>query len=176
MQQPPPLPPSNPYAAPSARIDDFDSGQMELGDRLMRLVAKIVDWMIIMTVVAIIAIVAAIALPAMQKSGGSEEAVAIIVGSIALAAFLAILIVNLVLLHRYGQTIGKRLFKLRIVRVDGSHCSLLRIIFARWLPVTVLSAIPLLGYIFSLVDPLMIFRTDQRCMHDLIADTIVIKA
>lgn len=174
MHQPPPLPPSNPYAAPSARIDDFHSDQLELADRLIRLVAKIIDGLIVMAVVAVIGIIAAIALPAMQKNGGGDAA-AIIFGVVAVAAFLAILIVNMVLLHRYGQTIGKRMFKIRIVRVDGSPCSLLRIIFARWLPVAILGVIPLLGYVFSLLDPLLIFRADQRCLHDLIADTIVVK-
>ncbi len=176
MHQPPPLPPLNPYAAPTARIDDFHNDQLELADRLMRLVAKIIDGLIIGAVAAVVGIGAAITLPAMQKSGGgSQETAMVIFVLIGGGALLAILIVNLVLLHRHGQTIGKRMFNMRIVRADGSHCSLPRIIFARWLPVTVLGMIPLVGYFVSLADPLMIFRSDQRCMHDLLADTIVVK-
>ena len=177
MQQPPPLPPMNPYAAPMARIDDFDGGQLVLADRGMRLVAALVDTIIVIAVMAVIGIIAAIMVPALgsNASGQSDEVAAAILGFFVMAALAALLIVNLVLLHRYGQTIGKRLFNMKIVRVDGSRCSLPRIIFARWLPTAVLSMIPLIGFLFTLIDPLLIFRADHRCMHDLIADTIVVK-
>jgi uncharacterized RDD family membrane protein YckC len=38
-----------------------------------------------------------------------------------------------------------------------------------------LESIPLLGGLFSLVNVCFIFRDDRRCIHDLIADTIVVK-
>jgi uncharacterized RDD family membrane protein YckC len=96
------------------------------------------------------------------------------VGAIALV-YGAIGAVNLMLLHRYGQTIGKRIVRIRIVRPDGSRCSTPRLVFARWLPMTVLFVVPLLNYVIWLVDVLMIFRADVRCLHDHIADTIVVK-
>lgn len=176
MQQPPPLPHINPYAAPVARIDDYHGDQLVLADRAMRLVAKIVDGAIVLGIIAVLGIVAAVALPALQNNGQNNEAAMIAFGVVAIALMISLLVVNLVLLHRHGQTIAKRMFGMRIVRSDGSRCSLLRLIFARWLPTTLLSIIPLLGYVFSLIDPLLIFRLDQRCMHDLIADTIVVKA
>lgn len=40
--------------------------------------------------------------------------------------------------------------------------------------IQVLYQIPVAGSIFSLVDVLFIFREDHKCIHDLIADTIVI--
>jgi uncharacterized RDD family membrane protein YckC len=177
VTQPPPLPGYNPYAAPAARVEDFHDDQLVLADRVMRLVAVIVDLAILMGLVAVFAVIAAIMLPVMQKSAqGGDETAMIVFGVIGGGIFLTLLIYNMVLIHRYGQTIGKRIFKIRIVRTDGSPCSLLRYIFARWLPVSLLSGIPFLGYIVQLVDPLMIFRSDQRCLHDLIADTIVVKA
>ncbi len=176
MTLPPPLPSYNPYAAPAARVDDLHDDQLVLADRVMRLVAVIVDFAIVMGLVAVFAIIAAIMLPAMQKNSQGQETAMIVFGVIGGGIFLTLVIYNMVLIHRYGQTIGKRIFKIKIVRTDGSQCSLLRYIFARWLPVGLLSGIPLLGYIVQLVDPLMIFRSDQRCLHDLIADTIVVKA
>jgi uncharacterized RDD family membrane protein YckC len=170
---PPPLPPTNPYAAPVARVVDYQEGQWVLADRGIRLVAKIVDGLVF-GLVAGIAIAAAIVLPAMSEKQ-SQGIVAGVFALIGIAAFLFVVIYNMLLLHRHGQTIGKRLFNIRILRSDGSHCDLLRVIFARWLPVTLLGAIPLIGYVVSLVDPLMIFRNDQRCWHDLLADTIVVK-
>jgi uncharacterized RDD family membrane protein YckC len=36
--------------------------------------------------------------------------------------------------------------------------------------------IPLIGWMFTLGDALLIFREDHRCLHDHFADTIVVKA
>lgn len=175
-----PLPPSaNPYAAPSARVQDvIEEGAQEPADRAIRLGAKLLD----SAIFAIPAIVFAIALPMMaRKSGdGSPQGVANIVGMTLAVLFIAYvvggLILNCIWLHRHGQTIAKRLLKIRIVRTSGERCGLLRVIFARALPVGLLGAIPLIGWLFSLGDPLLIFREDRRCLHDLIADTMVVKA
>jgi len=39
-----------------------------------------------------------------------------------------------------------------------------------------LGLIPVIGYIFGLVDSLLIFGEPRQCLHDKFADTIVIKA
>ncbi|MEO5624517.1 MAG: RDD family protein, partial [Dokdonella sp.] len=91
------------------------------------------------------------------------------------AAIIGVAVVNMVLLHRHGQTLAKRWLHIKIVRTDGSPCSLLRIIFARFLPLALLGAIPLIGKLISLTDSLLIFRQDYRCLHDHFADTIVVK-
>ncbi len=172
-QTPPPLPPVNPYAAPAARVTDVVAEEQTLADRGTRLAAAIVDSLVF----AGVAILMAIILPLLRGRGPEQNAMlAGIIGLLFIGAMLAIIVINCVLLHRYGQTIAKRLFKIKIVRSDGSPCSLLRVIFARWLPVALLGAIPLLGYIVSLLDPLLIFREDYRCLHDHIADTVVVKA
>ena len=90
-------------------------------------------------------------------------------------------LVLFVVLHGYllatrGQTIGKMLLKVRIVRSDGSRASLLRIVGLRFVPTTVISLIPIIGGVYALVDCLLIFRDSRRCLHDNIADTIVVKA
>ena len=36
--------------------------------------------------------------------------------------------------------------------------------------------VPFVGGLVSLVDALLIFRDDRRCLHDEIADTIVVTA
>ena len=173
MQQPPPLPAANPnpYAAPTARvIDPLQTGTQELADRGTRLLAAIVDGLIYGVLIGVFAV-----LGAMFAGSNSSVAVPIMVVVMGFGV-IALLIINCVLLHRNGQTIAKRLFKIKIVRTDGSPCSLLRVIFARWLPIAVLSVIPLIGYVVSLLNPLLIFRDDYRCLHDLIADTVVVKA
>jgi uncharacterized RDD family membrane protein YckC len=173
MSTPPPLPAHNPYAAPLARVDEDPIGELTLADRGTRLGAALLDgvsWMIAVVPVMFLAALA-------PNSGGQPDDLMMgIIFSVMGACWIALLVVNLLWLHRYGQTIGKRILKIKVTRSDGTHCALSRIVFARWLPVTLLSMVPLLGYIAQLVDPLMIFREDRRCLHDLIADTIVVRA
>jgi uncharacterized RDD family membrane protein YckC len=179
MQQPPPLPQVNPYAAPAARVQDVDdAAEYELADRGTRLGAAILDGLVVGGPVALVAIGAAIMVPAIQLPG-ADSGQAAVLGLVALvvgAALIGVLALNLVWLHRYGQSIAKRWLGIRIVRTDGGRCSLLRIVFARGLPMIVLRAIPMLGWIFGLIDALLIFREDYRCLHDHFADTIVVKA
>lgn len=176
VMQPPPVPSSNPYAAPVARVDDItQEGHLELADRGIRLAAKFVDGLIVGVPFAVVLGLVAVF---MAPRNGGEPSTAFLIAMFSGGALvgLIMLIINFVYLHRYGQTLAKRLFKIKIVRTDGSRCELVRIIFLRWLPVSLLGAIPLVGYIIGLLDPLMIFREDQRCLHDLIADTVVVKA
>jgi uncharacterized RDD family membrane protein YckC len=93
-----------------------------------------------------------------------------------LVAGLALFGYNLWLLHTHGQTVAKRLLGIRIVRSDGSRASLGRLFWMRSFLPAVLSAIPCLGTIFNLVDTRMIFGEDKRCLHDKMADTIVVRA
>jgi uncharacterized RDD family membrane protein YckC len=174
MSTPPPLPAHNPYAAPMARVDEGAFADLELADRGTRLGAAILDALVLVIPMALLGVGAAIMSP--SNGGKMSEAAMVVFGILLAIVFLAVVILNLVWLHRYGQTIGKRILKIKVLRSDGSACTLARYVFTRWLPVTLLGMIPVLGYVVSLADPLMIFREDRRCMHDLIADTIVVRA
>ncbi|MBN1205551.1 MAG: RDD family protein [Myxococcaceae bacterium] len=86
---------------------------------------------------------------------------------------LAIAVYQLYLVSRNGQTIGKRMMKIRVVRTDGSRVSLGRILVLRNL---IPGGLGSLCGLFSLIDALLIFNEDRRCVHDMLADTKVIKA
>lgn len=89
---------------------------------------------------------------------------------------LILLGVTAMLVYKNGQTIGKRLLGIKVVRTDGSRASFPRIFFLRNVLNMVIMFVPLIGAIYALVDPLMIFGSARRCAHDHIADTIVIRA
>lgn len=78
-------------------------------------------------------------------------------------------------LKRDGQTIGKKVLGIKVTRLNGEHPGFVRLVFIRYLPVALLAFVPLLGPLLSLVDSLLIFRSDRRCAHDLIAGTKVVK-
>lgn len=178
--QPPPLPPplptarptANPYAAPVARLEEFDTGELVLASRGTRLGAAIVD-NIILILPAVVIVMVMVGLGGKQMNSDADLA---LIWLAILVPILAVVIVNLVLLNRNGQTIAKRMLGIKVLRTDGSPCSVLRIIFMRWLPVTLLGALPIIGYASGLIDALMIFGQQQRCLHDLIADTMVVQA
>jgi uncharacterized RDD family membrane protein YckC len=79
---------------------------------------------------------------------------------------------TILFVSRNGQSIGKKLLGIKVVRSDGSKASLGRIFLLRNVVNTLLGIIPLYG----LVDALLIFGEARQCVHDKIADTIVIKA
>ena len=79
-------------------------------------------------------------------------------------------------LYQTSQTVGKKLVGLRIVRADGSHAALGRLLGLRMAVTFALTQVPYLGKLFSLLDCLWIFGAPRRCLHDLIADTIVVTA
>jgi uncharacterized RDD family membrane protein YckC len=89
-------------------------------------------------------------------------------------SLLAIMIVNIVLLARDGQTLGKKALGIAIVRTDGSQCELWRILVLRIIAVRLITAIPFVGMLFALADILVIFGEERRCVHDYMADTIVV--
>jgi uncharacterized RDD family membrane protein YckC len=159
----------NVYAPPQARVADVQTaGEFELAGRGTRLVAVLVDGLTF----ALTGIVAAIVIPAVAKSPNGATIAVTVLG----AVMLALLVVNIVLLHRNGQTIGKRTMGIKVVMSNGNRIGVLRIFFLRFLPVAILGAIPLAGFVIGLLDPLLIFRESRQCLHDSIADTIVIKA
>ena len=187
MQQPPPLPPVNPYAAPTARVSDVavDEHQLELADRGTRLGAVIVDGLLfglasMVMVFGFLGGARGFSALGGRNVGSEPSTVGLITGCIAAIALIALTVINFVWLYQTGQSVAKRWLKIRIVRSDGSRCGLTRVIFLRVLPLAfvagLLNLLPPLGLLLRLADPLLIFRSDYRCIHDHIADTIVVKA
>ena len=74
-----------------------------------------------------------------------------------------------------GQTIGKKVAKTRIVSMEGKKPEVTDLIFKRYAFVSLLSVIPVAGGALALVDALMVFKKDRRCLHDLVAGTQVVK-
>ncbi len=107
----------------------------------------------------------------MQTGGEVPTKVSIIMTAYSLLMFFAM---HGLLLHRYGQTLGKRFLGLAIVMVDGQRPSFSHLILNRYLPQWIVGLVPMMGPLLSMIDILFIFRDDKRCVHDLIAGTKVI--
>jgi uncharacterized RDD family membrane protein YckC len=73
----------------------------------------------------------------------------------------------------WGQSIGKRLLAIKVVRVSGEPIELWRLVLLRNV---IIHALAQLCGLVGLVDAVLIFGNDQRCLHDYLADSIVVEA
>ena len=104
---------------------------------------------------------------------GSVERLAMPVRLVCFAGVLGLMVYQLVLLTKQGQTIGKKLLGIKIaLKETGENGGFATNVLKRGLLSGLLNLIPL----YFLVDSLFIFREDRRCVHDLIAGTVVVKA
>ncbi len=90
---------------------------------------------------------------------------------------LLVITVQTILLTMRGQSLGKLCLKIRIVRlIDEGPPGFIHAVLLRWWLISLLSVVPFVGRFFPIVNVCFIFRTDRRCIHDLIAGTKVVKA
>jgi uncharacterized RDD family membrane protein YckC len=168
---------SNPYAPPRGAVDDIrEAEELELSGRAVRLGAFFVDGIVgfgMIYLPALIVLVATGAADAAFEPSATTINVSVlgVAGLLCLCGLIAWIWITVILVARNGQTIGKRLLEIKVVRSDGSPASLGRIFWLRNFVNVLLGVIPLYG----LVDLLFIFGVRQQCVHDLLADTIVVR-
>lgn len=161
------------YAPPTAEVADVAAeGQAVLAGRGARLGAIVIDTLILLALWWVVSLVTPwnIFSPRIAQAGFLTM---MGLGVLGIALFVA---VNGWLLARRGQTVGKLLLGLRITRRDGSAAGFARLAGLRFGVGALITNVPVVGIPYALVDALLIFRNDRRCLHDLIADTIVVKA
>jgi uncharacterized RDD family membrane protein YckC len=173
----------NPYAPPTAPLSDKGSEADMRASRGSRLGARILDGLIVGAFIYIPLLTMGGGLANLQAAGASGRSGMLAVYSYfwnsgaAVPMMIGLLVmmgINLYLLYRSGQTMGKKLVGIHIARSDGSRAALSRILLIRILPFYVISIIPIVGSIVQLADPLFIFSESRKCLHDRLADTIVL--
>lgn len=162
---------NDPYQPPSAELQaptqSTPDGQV-LATRGQRYAAAMIDGLLVMALV----LPMAFAMGAFENpEANSSMLTPMIMGG---GGFLVTLVVQGYFLATRAQTLGKMALKIKIVTLDGNNADLKRIVLLRILPVTLVSAIPVIGGVLSMADPLFIFRDDHRCIHDHIAGTRVV--
>ena len=159
----------NPYNPPSAEIADNNTSS-NLASRWRRLGGALIDGLII----------ALITLPIMYLTGYIERATSgttstgevVLMGLLGMVVFF---VLNSYLLINKGQTIGKLALDTQIVSVENENLLPFgKLIGLRYVPLWVVSQVPFVGAIVGLANALFIFRSDKRCLHDLLAGTKVI--
>lgn len=174
----------NPYAVPESLTQTDQppvlpgtTGPQELATRWQRFAANFLDNILLAIVAIPFAILAyavlSLWIPLDSLSTIEDEILSSVI-------ILPLLLAGLLGLHGYllatrGQSIGKYALGIQVVDNDeGRILKLMSIVLKRYLPVFVMQLIPFVGRFLMLIDALMIFGQDQRCLHDNIANTKVI--
>jgi uncharacterized RDD family membrane protein YckC len=165
----------NPYRAPTTQISDL-AADTELASLGQRLGAALIDVVIVLFVAMPVMYLGGYFNTVMDAAMSGNQAplsAQLLWGAIGIAIFYFIqgypLMAN-------GQTWGKRVLKIKIVDLQGEKPSFWRLAGRRYLPIQLSNMIPVLGAIIAIVNVLLIFRSDRRCGHDLIAGTRVVSA
>lgn len=137
-----------------------------MADRGMRLLASIVDGVVMYGPFGLCILF-----------GVMVGDAAILVGALlGFIAILAMLVVQIVMLCQRGQTIGKRMLGIRIVKHDtGENGGGVPNVVLRGVVPAAIGLVPYIGPLFSLINICFIFAADRRCIHDHIAGTIVVQ-
>jgi uncharacterized RDD family membrane protein YckC len=168
---------ANPYAPPRAVLEAADERafEYELAGRFARLLARIIDGFIVG--IPILLSRWFFVPDSLQGFFRDHPALfSLLVNLLTALAWASIyLFINFRGLRRDGQTLGKSALGIRIVRADGFPADLLDTFVKRELPVGILGQLPILSLV-ALVNPFLIFSRSRRCLHDLVAGTIVVTA
>jgi uncharacterized RDD family membrane protein YckC len=165
---------ANPYAPPQAEVRDTAAhDETELAGRGTRFGAAILDSLI--GGIAIAPMFIGANFQAMQTGDYMNAFSGVGIG-IAVIAWLILIGITIHLVHKNGQTVGKKILGIKVVRSDFSRASLARIFWLRNIVNAIPSMIPFVGNFYGIVDHVFIFGERRQCVHDKLADTIVVKA
>jgi uncharacterized RDD family membrane protein YckC len=161
--------------------------ESKLATRATRLAAALVDAMLtffIWFVVVTRGLETIVKLNLINVSHWGDDR-AVFVLYLANLLFLCVLfcLMNGATLYLSGQTLGKLLLNIKIVRADGSRCTLSRLLLRRYFPTLLaLSAllfgglVTVLALVFLVVGHLSILSRARRTLLDEAADTMVVNS
>jgi uncharacterized RDD family membrane protein YckC len=162
----------NPYQAPALAATGYETagrqpfiGRIDprLASRWKRFLGSFLDSFLI--------VVPFIGLTILLEGGAGED-VAVVIG---LVAGGIVLLVDTVLISTRGQSLGKMMLGMQIVRLDydAPPGFVYGVLMRSWVP-ALIGGIPFVGGFFQLADALFIFGDEKQCLHDKIAGTKVL--
>jgi uncharacterized RDD family membrane protein YckC len=171
---------TNPYAPPRSMVADVQdpAGEIVLADRGTRLGAAMLDGVIFSALVYLpLFFIFRSGLGSGSLVGAPTNSPILIIGAIlTLGGFGAWCWFTIKYVKANGQSIAKRLLGIKVVRSDGAAVSLNRLFWLRNVLSSGIGVIPFLGILYTFADILFIFAVSRQCLHDKLADTIVVIA
>lgn len=162
----------NPYAASVVEEDDIE---FELAGPWQRINARVIDSLIFL--IPISPILIGIAL--------DNETMSIALSALGGLGILALFVYQLVIMAKYGQSIGKKAMKIRVITEDGDNPGFWRYVGLREFVFNIiLSIIALIPFVGSFVNfgaqiaclvMLFLEKSNRRTLQDMLAKTLVVK-
>jgi uncharacterized RDD family membrane protein YckC len=165
---------SNLYASPQAGNLALLNEDTLPAERGTRLVAALLDGLVIAVMVYAPAFAGALIAGASAPGVDGGPSAGALLGGVGLGVigFAVWCAITVKYVKQNGQTIGKKLVAIKVVRSDGTAATLGRIFWLR----NLVNGLICIAPFYALVDHLFIFGESRQCLHDKIADTIVVKA
>lgn len=173
----------NPYLPPSSDLNDGRSVRPNAGDARVhpgfRFLAALVDWFLFLFFPFLVALLSRTSYTYNHTIGTLvvfvANAVRSTMGWLFLLAWVGLNGIQAYKIATTGQSLGKRLLRMKIMERDGQPVGFVKGVLLRsWLVYFATLLTPFgLGFILYFVDALFVFRGDGRCLHDLIAGTRV---
>ena len=147
-------------------IPDNNTQQFILASRMKRLFARLLDGVFGL----VSALVPGFVLTFL--SDGNFDPESFLLGAV--VGIICFCIYQWYLLATTAQTIGKKYLKIKIVNKNGEQAGFfVNVVLREWV-MGLIGIIPAIGGIIQIVNILFIFRDDRKCIHDLIAGTVVV--
>ena len=171
----------NPYESPKSSVEAIRIDELTLASRWRRLFARLIDSILVLVIsMQIMNWVVRNLLGAPTDNYFSYGYFWISSSPPSyinfLVSFVVIAALNTYLLAKRGQTIGKYLLKIRIVKYDSHEISKIR--FSLVIREGIMLGVNLFGYLgvcIAFIDGLFIFSENRRCLHDYCAFTKVVR-
>ena len=84
------------------------------------------------------------------------------------------LLINANLLRKNGQTVGKKIMSIKIVDTNNRIPPFFESYVLRYFVPALLMFVPVFGLVMALIDFLLIFSRERKCVHDHLAGTKVV--
>lgn len=180
-------------ASDNRNVQEIEVGIAGAGDRILAaLLNQLFTFLVLL--VPFVGLIA-FAIKNEGRIVGSEEIVGLLLGMtsfwVGLAGILAYTVIQIYYMSRDGQSLGKKIMRIRVLKTDGRNPGFVGTVLVREIAWSVLvaiiaaviglavgdngeNAINLLAFLANFVLLFMVKR-DRRTLYDMMADTVVIK-
>jgi uncharacterized RDD family membrane protein YckC len=161
--------PFDPFAFATRKLKNDEVSSVDVGtlaDPSSRVVAYIIDWIILIVIISVVDVVVSLLLGLVNLTNTNTGNTFLLLVNIAIQAYYYIYF----LVGKDGQTPGKRMTNIRIVRKDGQPLTGSDAVLRNIIGYFLCGLTFMIGFLWVMVDK------DRQGLHDKIANTLVVKA